>query len=932
MEKVEQASEIQSDLTDGVCWPEQVWIDFETGEQITMPPLLDNYEYGDSRFPISKYYDFIEDTVADHRVSVLALSTGGGKSIMTPQILYASGKYRRIYQTQPQIVATRENAEYTKELIELRTGRDGNEILAYRTATEGDKIKDHHAIREHTDGYLLALELGSEGEGASEITKDDVVIIDEAHMRNPNVDILLAFLLKKDCKVVIQSASMDLKRWADYVTKVTGEYTPVMDLPGVMYPVENEHFNGRLSDAIVEKANENPDYKPSIMVLIPGRHDAAEIHSSIARRIPKSYTILHLNKDQTLEQQQRCFNDYEGGKIIIATDIGRQSITVPGLDYLFDGGYQKTGDWKRGVQYLRVVAVAKDGLIQAMGRVGRTKAGMYIDGFLEGYPLVPRDEDGNPIVDAYSTPPIQRSDPAPYILKLAGAGLNLADLPLQSEIRSDDYEYANRKLARLGAKALDSYMATEIGQEMLRLRLNPNYARMVVEAKKFGHEVELQMAAMAYVCQQEGITMSERFSEQWRRLTNETHSDMLVQLDVFSQAIWMNPKELQRYNIVEQRYIKARTMLEQFCDDFGYDINTLKRPTPEQREQLMGCIVAGADMLFTARGAEYSNEEGFEGRLAKSSSVYGGSRLLVGSALVLEHYRSNRLKRHNIITDATAVTPELLQKYAPNRCEYIEGMYSINKKGRVVKSSVLCFDGKYITDKVYSEVEPSHETTMLLVKSLLRDREVEGMTEKLEDIKSEIDRIRTLLIDKSDKSDYFESIMSVIETSVGEWKDVKIKNMYELGELLHKRRVYAQLQKTLDLKSYETKAIEAAAPSSVPIFDDLGQRIDLDIEYLDNRAYVSCPAGLQARIGDLSERLGGRVVYVWADSTKRNYLTLAKAVSRARSGINRAARRQHSDEDAGQEEVGSSDAGEFYKPSMKRKRPVRRGRRGRHQR
>lgn len=912
-----------------VQWPDQVWIDPGSGEQITLPPSRDSYELGDPSFQISKFWDLIDYTVKHNRVIVLASGTGNGKSIMTPQILYASGRYRRIYQTQPQIVATRENAEFTKELIKRRTGHAGDEILAYRTATEGDRVQDHHVIREHTDGYLLALDLGAEGDGGHEITADDVVIIDEAHMRNPNIDVFIARMLQSDCRLVIQSASMNIKGWADYVESVTGEKPPVLDLPGVMYPVATEHYNGKLSEAIIEKSwtKVDDDRRPNIMVLIPGRHDAQEIHSGIARRIPSGYTILHLNKDQTIVRQQRCFSEYPDGKIIIATDVGRQSITVPDLHYVFDGGYQKTGDWQRGVQYLRVVPVAEDGLVQARGRVGRTMPGTYVDGQLDGYPLIPRNEDGAPIVDTYSTPPIQRTDPAPYILKLAGAGLNLADLPLQNEIRSDNYEYANRMLARLGAKALDSYQATEIGQQMLRLRLNPNYARMVVEARQFGPEVELQMAAMAYACQQESITMSEQYSEQWRRLTNERRSDMLVQLDVMAQALWMNSKDLARYNIVEQRFTKARTMLEQFCDDYGFDIMQLRPPTEEQRQQLIGCIVAGADMLFVQRGHWYSNDDGFEGRPAKSTSVKGTSKLLIGSALVLEHYRNKQLRRHDVITNATAVTPELLRQFAPHRCEFEDEGLRINANGQVMGVSAMYFDGKLVAESVYHEVEASHETTIKLLKSLLNlESTVDMDNDKIAGLRGELQRIKHLLTDKSGNDEYYGEIIKSVESRVDEWSDVKVKHMHELAEVLHRRQVYGLLQGTLAADTPEAQAIAARSPDTIRITGDAGQEVELDVDYDKNYVIINCPTWHIKNLHDVERRFGGRKVYVWTDSTKRNYMTLAKAIARSKTGVNRASRRSVVS-DAGK--VYGRDAGRDLdgRPNSAR-RQVRRGSRG----
>ena len=870
------------------AWPNQLWLN-EDGEFEERAPLQPDYEYGNPDWPISKYRDLICDTVANNLVTVIASGTGNGKSIMVPQMLYETGQYGRIYQTQPQIIATRENAEFTKTQIRQFTGRDGNEILAYRTATEGDEIKPHHVIREHTDGYLLARELGFEPGDVDALNEQDVVIIDEAHMRNPNIDVAIALFLERGVRLVIQSASIDTQKWANYAAGVTGEQVPVLDLPGMMYPVQKIQ-GGVAHEEIAKIANQDPDFNPNIGIVVPGKHDAEEIHSKIARRIPKDYTILHLHKDMTPEQQQRVMHEYPGGKIIIATDVMRQSITIPDMHYVLEPGYQKQGDWRLGVQYLRVIKVPMDGRVQLSGRVGRTMPGTSVDVELEGYPKILRDSEGNPLVDEYSTPPIQRSNPANYVLKLLGVGRELNSLPLQDKVRSDEIEYAKRKLESLGAKALNSFAITEVGKEMLRLRLDPHFARMLVESRQYGRAVELQTAAMLYACQQEGITMAEAHSERWRLLTNETKSDMLAQLDVFTAAMQFDYKRMQSFNILPARFYKARTMLRQFAKDYKFDIDTLEAPNAEQREQILGSIIAGADMLFVSRGSTYSNEEGFEGRLAKSSVVGGQNRLIVGSPLVLEHYRSERLKSHSVITNATAVTPELLEKYAPNRCSYDNDKLVLNNHGQVVKMSATYFDGKPIQHESIKPAEPSYETTQVLLQELLHGNDTRGTkTERLREIRGEIARIRRLLVHESNRKDDFESIMKSVEQTVTQWKDVKVKNMHELANVLHKRQVHEWLQNTLMEESFETKAIMDSAPKNLLVETDSGI-VMVEVEYENNKAFILAPPHAIANLQSVAGELGERNIYVWSDSAKKNYIGLDKAIERARGG-NREERR-----------------------------------------
>lgn len=877
----------ESGSISGVPWPDQIWIDQATGEKEIRSPLQDKYIYGNPEWPIAPFRDALIDTVSNNMVTVLASGTGNGKSIFVPQALYESGRFRRVFITQPRIVATRENTEYIKYQMEQATGSDMSHVVAYRTATEGDDIKDSHRIRQHTDGYTLQQMMGA---GNDVITNEDIIIIDEAHERNPNIDIAIALALEKKMRLLIQSATIDTDRVATYCSQVLGGVdVPVMEIPGVMHEVE-ELQGGELHEEIIKYANLDPENPMNIMALIPGRHETEEMFSRISKRIPKSYTLLALHGDQTIAEQRRAMQSYPGGKIILSTDIGRQSITISDLHVVLDGMYHKLGDYRRGVRYLRVAPISRTAVVQGKGRVGRTMPGTYRQTQLPGYPLIPRDAEGKLMIDSFEVPPIQRTDPAPYMLKLAQAGLSLGQLNLPDRIRTDELEYAHHKLVRLGAQVLNSDYVTEVGTEMQKLPLDPTYARMLIEARRYGKNIELQMAAMVSACQQDGVTMTERQAEQWRNLTKETHSDMLVQLDILAQALWMSDEEMKRFNIVDQRVVRAKRLLERLCHDANLNMWDLKTPTPVERQKLIGCIIAGCDTLFVNRGQNYSNEDGFEGRLAKSTSVRTNATYVIGTPLVLEHYRNKRLKTHNIIVNATAVTAEQLQQYAPWRCDYDNEQLIVDKKGKVLQSRNVYFDGKALYETSYQDVEASHETTKALLDTLFHNPDIiEDASEKTQDIYKEVARLRDLLVDRSENADYFEGILHMLVDNAGRWKDVKVKNMYALANVLHKRQVHTWLKMMLSEESHEAKDILQKSPDSI-VVDINNEPYEAKVTYQHNKAFIDIPLPHAKFLQGGVESLGDRHIYVWSDSTHRNYLTLHKAIEKSLAG-NRAERR-----------------------------------------
>ncbi len=869
-------------------WPDQQWVDPKTGETITLPPQTDDYVFGNPDYPIAKYRDLIVDTVNTNPVTVLASGTGNGKSISVVQYLYETGRYRHIIQTQPRVAATRENERFTLQQMSEAAGRDMSDVIAYRTAVEGDAVRGTHVIREHTDGYLLQQLLAQD----EVITRDDVLIIDEAHERNPNIDIAIGVALKKGLRLVIQSASMDTDKWAQYCSQaLDGRSVPVLDLPGVMHPVERK-VGGLTEEQIISYANLDSKEPMNIAAIVPGKREIGDTIGRITNRVPKDYTILPLHAEQSIEEQRRAMESYPGGKIIVATDVLRQSITVPDLDVVVDPMYARSGDYVQGIRYLRVHPVSKANVIQGSGRVGRTKPGIYAQALLENYPPVPRNEAGEPLLDSHDKPPILRTDLAPFVLRLGRTGLRLDQLDLQDMPRANELEYAHHKLVRLGAQVLNSFEATRIGEEMARLPLDPTYARMFIESQKHGRAVEMQMAALVAATQQEGITRNEQGCERWRTLSKENRSDMLVQLDVLVQALSMTPVDLKQFDIIDRRLVKAKRLFERLTHDRDYSIGDIRIPTENERQKLIACMIAGADKLFVNYGPAYTDGASFSGRLAKSSSISHSAQLVIGSGLGIEHYRNGVKKTHSVITNATIVTPEQLVEHAPWRCTYGEGRVSnlCGYGNTMIAGRDLYFDG-HATGTVV-QAEPSVETTKVVLEAMLGAEALPPeSSDKVHAIFSELQRIKELLVDRSSRADEFDVFVETLRQSVSTMKDVKVMDMHSLAEVMYRRGMYEGLKLSYGLESADTQKIMDQSPDSIVVSmgDEL---VEVGVRYRNNEAFIDVPVHRIKELSDygITDQLGDRSVHVWMDKGQTHRKPLHEAVACSNRG-NRTTRR-----------------------------------------
>jgi len=166
--------------------------------------------------PIYAYKSKICDLLRNNEVVLIVSETGSGKSTQIPQYFFEEKlSSNRICITQPRRVAAMTVAKRVSEELGMKLGR----LVGYRVRFEDCSSKESKILY-LTDGMLLR-EAMSDGM----LSNYDIVILDEAHERSLQTDILFGIVKRAmECrrgtaaplKVVIMSATLEIETFESF--------------------------------------------------------------------------------------------------------------------------------------------------------------------------------------------------------------------------------------------------------------------------------------------------------------------------------------------------------------------------------------------------------------------------------------------------------------------------------------------------------------------------------------------------------------------------------------------------------------------------------------------------------------------------------------------------------------------------------------------
>lgn len=308
---------------------------------------VDAVQEARSQLPVVQDEQKIIEAVNNNSVTIVCGATGSGKTTQLPQMLLENGYATKgiIGVTQPRRVAATSVAKRVQYELGSEYGKQvGAQVRFTSTVSRDTKIKFM------TDGILLR-EISQD----FALSKYSAIVLDEAHERSVNTDILIGMLsrivplrlelAKEDpakhlpLKLIIMSATLRVTDFLMNERLFRKSKPPIVQAEGRQYPV-TEHFARRTQrdyvSEMVRKVSRGHKKLPpgDILVFLTGQDDI----QTVAKRLRETFTGDQEGfQNSNRRQPEKTANDYmEEGDDVDASD---DEAEITGLDEADDAEF-----------------------------------------------------------------------------------------------------------------------------------------------------------------------------------------------------------------------------------------------------------------------------------------------------------------------------------------------------------------------------------------------------------------------------------------------------------------------------------------------------------------------------------------------------------------------------------------------------------------
>ena len=427
--------------------------------------------------------------IRDNQVVIVVGQTGSGKTTQLTQFLYEDGygKTGLIGCTQPRRVAAMSVAKRVSEEMGVNLGGLVGYAIRFEDCTSKDTV-----IKYMTDGVLLRESLNE-----PDLDRYSCIIMDEAHERALNTDVLMGLIKKvlerrRDLKLIVTSATMNSDRFSKFYGGA-----PEFFIPGRTFPVDVQFHRTPCEDYVDSAVKQILAIHVSqpagdILCFMTGQEDIEITCELVQERLkllnqPKELSILPIYSQMPADLQAKIFDKAPPGvrKVVVATNIAETSLTVDGIMYVVDAGFSKLKVYnpRMGMDALQITPISQANAQQRQGRAGRTGPGKAFHMYTE-----------NAFKDEFyiqTIPEIQRTNLANTVLLLKSLGVrDLLDFDFMDPPPQDTITTSLFDLWALGA--LDNIgNLTQMGKKMTAFPMDPSLAKLIITSEEYGCSEEM---------------------------------------------------------------------------------------------------------------------------------------------------------------------------------------------------------------------------------------------------------------------------------------------------------------------------------------------------------------------------------------------------------------------------------------------------------
>ncbi|AYV82053.1 MAG: HrpA-like RNA helicase [Homavirus sp.] len=702
---------------------------------LTNKPYSDDYKnLGNiwSKFPGYQKATEIIDSIKNYQVLLIVADTGSGKTVLVPKYALHAFDYKgKIGVTLPKQIVTKSAAEFSAKTLDVQLGKQ----VGYQyKGSPNDANSSDTLLLYATDGTIKSRLLND-----PELKDFSCIIIDEAHERKIQIDFLLYLLretlkIRPDFRLIIMSATINADIFATYFSEfkfkeicIAGQRNYPIESIFLKQPLEykdviNEGF--KIMTNIME--NDSPSNTNNITSLandiiffVTSSNEAFELckrlHTYISATcidplMKKSKIICNgdtycvevysgmdpykqnLAQDKNMYKQNKQFNYVR--KVVIATNVAESSLTIDGIKYVIDCGYELKSSYdpnKRAKKLDRqLITVAQ--VKQRMGRSGRTEPGVC-------YHLYTKNDYENHM-EKFPEPDIRVSDISYECLSLLGVQEinNVTNLiaVLTQFIEPPKEVYIKGAITMLMQLGLiKDGIITTLGRYTLDVGTNDTMSGIALTYSKIymcSHEM-IKILAMMEICNNNIVNffstpktiLSNTNDPNFNKIMNSLNEKYNKARKKFRHTYGDHLSLLKVYTEFYEHYIKYKNEMEKlnkWCYDRFLKINMLLKAVERAKKLKQKLYTVKIDATLLDKIDNIDTNMGISDRITK--------------CLILGYHLNIANKTNNYYTTLTDVKTNIdqnsfleLNKTVPKNVYYTELFLSMGKSNINIVSKYI---------------------------------------------------------------------------------------------------------------------------------------------------------------------------------------------------------------------------------------------------